>query len=82
MRDVIVVGIAASTMAISALTFVNVTAGPTGPSEVDDTVRALEADGYHVVVNRAGAAVFSDCTVSAVRPDKPTVGTVYVDVAC
>lgn len=79
MWHVIVVGIAASTMAISVLTLVDAAAAPTGSSEVDDTVRSLEADGYHVIVNRVGAAALSGCTVSAVRPDAPTV---YVDVAC
>ena len=44
------------------------TAAPTGPSQVDDTVRSLEATGYNVIVNRTGAAPLSHCTVSAVRP--------------
>ena len=84
MKHVIVVGIAASTAAISVLTVVSVTAAvPTGPSEVDDTIRTLEADGYHVIVNRAGATPLSGCTVTAVRPETPIVAdTVYVDVAC
>ena len=82
MKYVIGVGLAASTMAISALTFVDSVAAPTGSSDVDDTVRTLEADGYHVIVNRAGVAPLSGCTVSAVRPDAPAAGTVYVDAAC
>ena len=44
------------------------TAAPTGPSQVDDTVRSLEAEGYNVVVNRTGDAPLSQCSVSAVRP--------------
>lgn len=79
MKYVIVVGIAASTLAISVLTLVNAVAAPSGSSDVDDTVRTLEADGYHVVVNRAGVTALSGCTVTAVRPMAPTV---YVDVAC
>lgn len=79
MKYVIVVGIAASTMAISVLTLVNAVAAPTGSSDVDDTVRTLEADGYNVIVNRAGIAPLTGCTVTAVRPEAPTV---YVDVAC
>ena len=74
------------------------TAAPTGPSQVDDTVRSLEAEGYNVIVNRTGAAPLSQCSVSAVRPGQThsttdsrggsslnttvTSETVYVDVAC
>ena len=74
------------------------TAAPTGPSQVDQTVRTLEASGYNVIVNRTGAAPLSQCTVSAVRPGQThqptdsrggssinttmTSKTVYVDVAC
>jgi hypothetical protein len=74
------------------------TAAPTGPSQVDDTVRTLEAEGYNVIVNRTGAAPLSQCTVSAVRPGQThsttdsrggsslnttvTSQTVYVDVTC
>jgi hypothetical protein len=84
MKRVIVVGVAASAMAISVLTMVGVAATvPMGPSEVDDTVRTLEEDGYHVIVNRVGVVPLSSCTVSAVRPGPKTVSeTVYVDVAC
>lgn len=77
MKYAIGVGIAASTMAISVLTLVDAVAAPT--SDVDDTVRTLEADGYNVIVNRVGVAPLSACTVTAVRPEAPTV---YVDVAC
>lgn len=80
MRRVIAVGIAASTMAISVLTLVDAAAGAPTKSEVDDTVRALEADGYDVIVNRTGIAVPAGCTVAAVRPG--VSHTVYVDVAC
>jgi hypothetical protein len=74
-----------------------VTAAPTGPSQVDDTVRTLQSSGYNVIVNRTGAAPLSQCTVSSVRPGvthqttdvrgsdiKPLIisETVYVDVAC
>ena len=73
-------------------------AAPTGPSQVDDTVRTLEAGGYNVIINRSGAAPLSQCTVNAVRPGQThsttdsrggssinttiTSKTVYVDVAC
>jgi hypothetical protein len=73
-------------------------AAPSGPSTVDQTVRTLEASGYHVIVNRTGAAPSSQCTVSSVRPGQThsttdsrggsslnttvTSKTVYVDVTC
>jgi len=43
-------------------------AAPSGPSAVDDTVNRLAADGYHVILNRTGAAPLSQCAVAAVRP--------------
>jgi hypothetical protein len=57
-----------------------------------------EASGYHVIVNRTGAAPLSQCSVSGVRPGQThstadsrggssinttiTSKTVYVEVAC
>ena len=86
--------LAASTVALAAVA----TAAPSGPSTVDQTVRTLEASGYHVIVNRSGAAPLAQCTVSAVRPGQThstddsrggssinttiTSKTVYVDVTC
>jgi hypothetical protein len=74
------------------------TAAPTGPSKVDDMVRTLESSGYHVIVNRSGAAPLASCTVTSVRPGQTfsTIDsrgggspnetilsrTVLVDVAC
>ena len=98
MKHVILIGITATALATSALTLVGAAAAaPTGPSEVDDTVRTLEAGGYHVIINRTGAAPLSDCSVTQVRPGvthqttdvrgsdiAPLIisDTVYVDVAC
>lgn len=98
MKHVIWVGFTATALATSALTLVGAAAAaPTGPSEVDDTVRTLEASGYTVIVNRTGAAPLSGCTVTSVRPGvthqatdtrgddiEPLIisDTVYVDVAC
>jgi hypothetical protein len=86
--------LAASTVALGAVA----NAAPSGPSTVDQTVRTLEASGYHVIVNRSGAAPLAQCTVSAVRPGQThstndsrgggsinttiTSKTVYVDVTC
>jgi hypothetical protein len=74
------------------------TAAPGGPSKVDDMVRTLESSGYHVILNRSGAAPMASCTVTSVRPGQTfsTVDsrgggspnetilskTVLVDVAC
>lgn len=98
MKRYIAVGFTASALAAAAVALTGVaTAAPTGPSEVDETVRTLEASGYNVILNRTGAAPLSECTVSAVRPGvthettdvrgddiKPMIisDTVYVDVAC
>jgi hypothetical protein len=87
----------AMTAAVLGLTGV-ATAAPGGPSKGDDTVRTLESSGYHVIVNRSGAAPLSSCTVTSVRPGQTysTVDsrgggspnetilskTVLVDVAC
>jgi hypothetical protein len=86
--------VVASSIALAAVA----DAAPSGPSTVDQTVRTLEASGYHVIVNRSGAAPLSQCTVDAVRPGQThsttdsrggssltttvTSQTVYVDVTC
>ncbi len=99
MKSYVTIGITATTIVSLALALAAAaTAAPTGPSEVDDTVRTLEASGYNVVINRTGAAPLSQCTVSAVRPGQThsttdsrggssinttiTSKTVYVDVTC
>ena len=43
-------------------------AAPTGPGNAQDTVNALEAQGYHVIVNRLGSTPLDQATVVAVRP--------------
>jgi hypothetical protein len=99
MKSYIAVGFTASALSSAAVALAAVAAAaPTGPSQVDETVRTLEASGYNVIVNRTGAAPLSQCTVSAVRPGQThstndsrggssitttvTSQTVYVDVAC
>ncbi|KAA0079508.1 hypothetical protein CIW52_27735 [Mycolicibacterium sp. P9-64] len=73
-------------------------AAPGGPSKIEDTVRTLESSGYHVILNRSGAAPLASCSVTSVRPGQTfsTVDsrgggspsetilskTVVVDVAC
>ncbi|MDT5130664.1 MAG: hypothetical protein QOH54_6308 [Mycobacterium sp.] len=99
MKSYVIIGITATTMTSAAMALAaGAAAAPTGPSQVDDTVRTLEASGYNVIVNRTGAAPLSQCTVNAVRPGQThsttdsrgsssinttiTSKTVYVDVAC
>jgi hypothetical protein len=99
MKSYVIIGITATTMTSAAMALAAAAAAaPTGPSQVDDTVRTLEASGYNVIINRSGAAPLSQCTVNAVRPGQThsttdsrggssinttiTSRTVYVDVAC
>lgn len=66
-------------------------AAPSGPGSAQDTVDTLRASGYHVVMNKVGAAPMDQCAVSGVRRGNPvTVSadprvvytTVYVDLQC
>jgi hypothetical protein len=98
MKNSIALGFTASTVAIAAVALASVaSAAPTGPSQVEDTVRTLEASGYTVIVNRSGAAPLSECSVSALRQGvthqatdvvgsdiEPKIisDTVYLDVTC
>ena len=99
MKSYIPIGFAATALASGAVALAAVAAAaPTGPSQVDETVRTLQASGYNVILNRTGAAPLSECTVSAVRPGQThsttdsrgggslnttvTSETVYVDVEC
>src|SRR5687768_7061456 len=43
-------------------------AAPTGPSNADQTVRQLKADGLTVILNKTGTAPLDQCTVAAIRP--------------
>lgn len=72
-------------------------AAPTAQS-AEQTVKSLQTSGYHVIVNRTGAAPLANCTVLGVRQGhtistndsrggssiNTTVisKTAYVDVAC
>jgi hypothetical protein len=49
------------------------TAAPSGPSTVGSSVNPLQADGYHVILNRTGSAPLSSCTISAVRPGQEVI---------
>ena len=99
MKTYVTIGFTATAVTASAIALAAVAnAAPSGPTTVDQTVRTLEASGYHVILNRSGGAPLSQCTVSAVRPGQThstedsrgggsintTVisKTVYLDVAC
>jgi hypothetical protein len=99
MKTYVTIGFTATAVAASAIALATVAnAAPSGPSTVDQTVRTLEASGYHVILNRSGGAQLSQCTVNAVRPGQThettdsrgggslnttvTSKTVYVDVTC
>lgn len=43
------------------------TAASTVPGDAQDTVNALQAEGYHVIVNKLGSAPLDQSTVIAVR---------------
>jgi hypothetical protein len=87
---------AAGVAAAGAVTLAGAaTAAPSGADSVDLTVESLRAQGYNVIVRKAGAAPLDDCEVSALRPAEapdgeawrrhpvaPTDQTVYVEVTC
>ena len=89
----------AGAVAVTPLIYISeATAAPTGTTSVEDTVTKLTAAGFHVVVNRTGAAPLAKCTVTGVRPGQTystndsrgggsiattvTSKTVYVDASC
>lgn len=99
MKNHLIAGLAAGAMTAAAVTMAGAaTAAPTGPSDVEQTVKTLEASGYNVIMNRTGGQPLSSCTVKSVRPGQThrTVDsrggstpsetivseTVYVDLAC
>jgi hypothetical protein len=43
-------------------------AAPAGPGNAQDTINALKAQGYTVIVNKQGTAPLDQSTVVAVRP--------------
>lgn len=65
-------------------------AAPNGPSNAQQTISQLQAQGYTVIVNRLGSSPLDQASVVAVRPgpnfsrtdtlSAVTKRTVYVDV--
>ena len=60
----IVGGLAAAIIGLAA----PAAAAPSGPGSAEQTINELEAQGYHVIVNRIGTAPLDQATVVAVRP--------------
>jgi hypothetical protein len=57
-------GLAAAILGLAA----PAAAAPSGPSNAQDTINELKADGYNVIVNRVGGTPLEQATVVAVRP--------------
>jgi hypothetical protein len=60
-----------ATAGLAAVTFglaSPVSAAPTDTGTAQDTINELKAQGYTVIVNKAGNAPLGQCTVSAVKP--------------
>jgi hypothetical protein len=61
--------IATGAMALAALSFAGVAnAVPTGQATASETVSSLQADGFHVILNKIGTAPLDQCSVGSVRP--------------
>lgn len=43
-------------------------AAPAGAGNAQDTIRTLQAEGYHVIVSKLGTAPLDQSTVVSVRP--------------
>jgi hypothetical protein len=60
----IVSGLAAAIIGLAA----SADAAPTGPDNAQETISALQAQGFVVIVNRIGNAPLDQATVVAIRP--------------
>jgi hypothetical protein len=61
--------IAAGALAFVALGLAGVAnAAPSGPGTAAETVNSLQAQGFHVILNKIGTAPLDQCAVSGVRP--------------
>lgn len=97
MKSYTIAALAAGTLAAGACLGGIAVAAPTAQS-AEQTVKSLQTSGYHVIVNRTGAAPLANCTVLGVRQgqthstDDSRGGssinttviskTVFVEVAC
>jgi hypothetical protein len=61
--------IATGAMALAALGSAGVAnAAPSGPATASETVSSLQADGFHVILNKIGTGPLDQCAVKSVRP--------------
>ena len=61
--------IATGAMALAALGFAGAAnAAPSGPVTAPENVSSLQADGFHVILNKVGSAPLDQCAVTSVRP--------------
>ncbi|CRZ18594.1 hypothetical protein [Mycolicibacterium neworleansense] len=97
MKSYTIATLAAGALAAGTLFGGVAAAAPTGQS-AEQTVKSLQTSGYHVIVNRTGAAPLANCTVLGVRQGQTIATndsrgggsinttviskTAYVDVAC
>lgn len=67
--------ISAAAMALAALGLAGVAnAAPSGPVTASETVSSLQADGFHVILNKVGTAPLDGCSVTSVRPGQTFAG--------
>ncbi len=60
---------AATAMAFAAVGLAGVAnAAPSGPASASQTVSTLQANGFHVILNKTGTAPLDTCAVKDVRP--------------
>jgi hypothetical protein len=61
--------IAAGAMAVVGLSLAGLAhAAPSGPTTVSQAVNSLQAQGFHVILNKVGTAPLDQCVVQAIRP--------------
>jgi hypothetical protein len=69
MKSFTITAIAAGALAGAAMGFAGAAnAAPSGPSNADQTVGQLQAEGFRVILNKVGTAPLDQCTVDSVRP--------------
>jgi hypothetical protein len=69
MRSFTIPVIAAGAIAAAALGLAGAAnAAPSGPVTAAETVGQLQAEGYHVILNKIGTSPLDQCVVSSVRP--------------
>ena len=61
--------VATGAMAIAALGLAGAaSAAPSGPTTASEALNSLQAQGFHVILNKTGAGPLDQCVVHSVRP--------------